>query len=318
METKPIKLKDGIKDMTIEEVYKQFEKFIYKTCQSWRNTYSIDDLAQVAFIGLNKAYESYDIKKDVLFLTYAAIIINNELKIYNRKERKHLNNVSMNNTFNDDDSLELGDIIHDDTDYEEIAIKNIECEKLKAAILKLNDKERKIIEEVSFNNKSQKEIAIELNVTQAIISRMYRKALLKLKQIMEGEEMPEAKITREQLVQEVRIYGTTRAAAIEIGNKYGLAPSTIRTYFDTMNVRKEAKKQVKGNINKTIINNNNEKIVIQKKTLVPVLFRGTIGEYEIQDKEVSIKFNDSSCVTLMKENILGLITELKELSEILA
>ncbi|WP_291563671.1 MULTISPECIES: sigma-70 family RNA polymerase sigma factor [unclassified Clostridium] len=149
MKTKPIKLKDGIKDMTIEEVYKQFEKFIYKACQSWRNTYSIDDLVQVAFIGLNKAYESYDIKKDVLFLTYAALIINNGLKMYNRKERKHQNNISMSNTFNDDDSLELGDIIHDDTDYEEVAIKNIECEKLKAAILKLDDRERRIIEEVS-------------------------------------------------------------------------------------------------------------------------------------------------------------------------
>lgn len=86
MDRKPIKLKNEIKDMSIEEVYQQFKNFIYKQCQSWLGKYEFDDLQQVAFIGLQKAYEGYEVDNGVQFLTYAAMVIGNDLRIYHRKK----------------------------------------------------------------------------------------------------------------------------------------------------------------------------------------------------------------------------------------
>lgn len=63
---KQIKLKNEVKAMSLEEVYIQFKNLIFKQCQSWRGKYEIEDLQQTAFIGLQKAYESYDISKDMM------------------------------------------------------------------------------------------------------------------------------------------------------------------------------------------------------------------------------------------------------------
>ncbi|WMJ79561.1 sigma-70 family RNA polymerase sigma factor [Clostridium sp. MB40-C1] len=310
MKRKPIKLKNQIKNMTIEEVYKQFEKFIYKVCQTWRRKYEIDDLVQVAFLGLNKAYENYDIEKNVLFLTYASMLINNELRLYHRKNKKHENNISMSTTFQlKDNNLELEDTLQDDINYEDVAITNIEYGRLKLAMKKLTQNEQRIIEALHFQYRSQKEIANELNLTQPYVSRVYRKVLQKLKIIMEGENMPQPKITRNQLIEEVKVLGTTKEATIKIGEKYGLSPSTIRTYFDSMNVREYGKRS---NLNRP---KDNKNTVIEQNLLIPI-YKGPIGEYEILDEKINIKSKDSS-ITIMKDDILALISELQELSKIL-
>lgn len=313
MDRKPIKLKNEIKNMTLEEVLKQFQKFIYKVCQPWKLKYELDDLSQVAFMGLNKAYENYDIKKDVLFLTYAAMIINNEIRMYHRKNKKHENNISMSTTFQfkDNDNLELGDTLQDDINYEDVAVTNIECEKLKISMQKLSQSEQKIIEAVHFGYKSQKEIAHELNLSQSIVSRKYRKALSKLKNIMEGRNMPKPKITRDQLIEEVRNLGTSKEATIKIGKKYGLSPATIRTYFDSMDVRKEGKKS-----NTKICKSKENNEVENKTSVLTTIYKGSIGEYEVLDEMINIKSKDNS-ISVMKDNVLDLILELQELSKIL-
>ena len=48
MDRKPIKLKNKIRNMSIEEVYQQFKNFIYKQCQSWLGKYEFDDLYQAS------------------------------------------------------------------------------------------------------------------------------------------------------------------------------------------------------------------------------------------------------------------------------
>ncbi|WP_317050722.1 sigma factor, partial [Clostridium neonatale] len=69
MDRKPIKLKNEIKEMTAEEVCKYFEGLVYNLCKRWTIRYDIEDLKQIGFIGLVKAYKAYDISKNVLFTT---------------------------------------------------------------------------------------------------------------------------------------------------------------------------------------------------------------------------------------------------------
>lgn len=55
---------------------------------------------------------------------------------------------------------------------------------------------------------------------------------VKIKRIEEENGMkPEAKITKEQLLEECKIYGTDKDAVNHIGEKYGLAPNTIKSYI---------------------------------------------------------------------------------------
>lgn len=87
---KIIKLSNGIKEMTCDEVFNQFKKFLYKTAYKWSSQYDINDLVQVAGMGLTKAYNTYDVDKGIMFITYLATIVNNEIRMYNRKNKNIL------------------------------------------------------------------------------------------------------------------------------------------------------------------------------------------------------------------------------------
>lgn len=321
MDRKPIRLKNEIRNMSIEEVYQQFKNFIYKQCQSWCGKYEFDDLQQVAFIGLQKAYEGYEVDKEVQFLTYVALIISNELKLYHRKNKKHEDVFSLNKTFSlKDDEMEYIDTISDDTDYEEIAFKNIQCENLKNAIEKLNPIDREIVEELGLNFKNQKEIAEKLNLSQSRVSRRYKDALEKIKKIMRGEDdMPVRKITPEQLKMEVEEHGTSKEALKLIAEKYGLSSSTVRKYLDDFNVRKFSKdymgKKVK-KINENIAESKNK---IEAPSFLKEIktYKGSIGQYQINGDNVDLQFGNAT-VSIQKENIMNLVLELSELNRIIS
>lgn len=312
--------------MSIEEVYQKFKNFIYKQCQSWCGKYEFDDLKQVAFIGLQKAYESYDINKDILFLTYASMIIGNELKTYHRKNKKHEDVFSLNRTFSfKDDEMEYIDTISDNTDYEEIAFNNIQCENLKNAIEKLNTVDREIVEELGLNFKSQKEVAEKLNLSRPYLSRKYRRILEKIRKIMEGDyKMRERKITPEQLACEVKELGTSQEALKAIGNKYELTPSTVRKYLDDFDVRKFSKDYAGKKVNDDMrcapekMNSGQEnKSEVSVFLQAITIYKGSIGEYQINDTDIELKFEDTT-VKLQKDRIMNLILELSELNRIIS
>lgn len=77
----------------------------------------------------------------------------------------------------DEDSLSLGDKIADPTDFDEVLDKII----LKDAIMKLKDRDRKIIILRYFRDKTQSEVAEELGVSQVQISRLESKILKEIK-----------------------------------------------------------------------------------------------------------------------------------------
>lgn len=324
MEKKPIKFKDKIEYLTLEEVCTRFEGLVYGLCKRWTIRYDIEDLKQIGFIGLVNAYRSYDITKDVLFTTYASMVVNSTLiKNYRSDKSQHILFTSLNTPINSesDRETELIELFDDDVNYEDLALNNVECEELKAAIDKLDSMDRSIVEMIAFGYKTQRQVAEILNTNQVSISRMYKKALEKIKKIMRGEyNMPiKSDLTKGELLNHIKKYGSNKESLMIMANKYDLTLGTIRGRLDTWDIRKYSKdyrgtKKVDMDKNTTAQNSKMEapSFLQEIKT-----YKGSIGQYRIDGDNVDLQFGNTT-VSIQKENIMNLVLELSELNRIIS
>ena len=134
----------------------------------------IEDLISIGTIGLMKAINTYDVRKNIKLATYASRCIENEILMHLRKTSRLKNEVSIDeplNTDGDGNELLLSDIIGTD---EDIVFKDIEDEVdrklIDESIEKLNKREKNIMElRFGFKSgveKTQKEVADMLrNIT---------------------------------------------------------------------------------------------------------------------------------------------------------
>ena len=276
VERKLIKLKkDGkevAKEMNMEEVYIQYKNYIYKSCQSWINQYDFDDVHQVAYYGLHKAFNTYDAGKGILFLTYAARIILNEILMFHRKQGKHSAVGYLDSPIAGDadgGDLMLSEIVADDSNFEEEIIKREQAREAMQIINSLKPRDKIIVTEIIFKGKTQYDLAVELNLSQSYISRLYKritsgikktinrldkadesKGLIKIKrntmkiinERVEEINMPkrgDSKLTKENLLKEVKVLGATIESARIIAKKYGLSENTVATYFTRFGIKEE-------------------------------------------------------------------------------
>ena len=130
----------------------------------------IEDLISIGTIGLMKGVNTFNSDKNIKLATYASRCIENEILMYLRKNNKTKGEISIDEPLNKDcdgNELLLSDILGTDPD---ITSRNLEDEVdkklLKASILKLNDREKNIMEmRFGFKTgkeKTQKEVADEL------------------------------------------------------------------------------------------------------------------------------------------------------------
>ena len=130
----------------------------------------IEDLISIGTIGLIKAVNTFSVEKNIKLATYASRCIENEILMYLRKTNPQKMEVSIDEPLNKDgdgNELLLSDILGTDPD---ITSRNLEDEVdktlLRASILKLNDREKNIMEmRFGFKTgkeKTQKEVADEL------------------------------------------------------------------------------------------------------------------------------------------------------------
>ena len=149
----------------------------------------LEDLISIGTIGLMKAINTYDVRKNIKLATYASRCIENEILMYLRKTTKLKNEVSIDeplNTDGDGNELLLSDIIGTD---EDVVFKGIEDEVDKKlideSIEKLNKREKNIMElRFGFKSgveKTQKEVADMLGISQSYISRLEKKIINKMK-----------------------------------------------------------------------------------------------------------------------------------------
>ena len=154
----------------------------------------IEDLISIGTIGLIKAINSYDKDKNIKLATYASRCIENEILMYLRRNSKIKAEVSIDEPLNvdwDGNELLLSDIIGTDEDiiYKDIETE-VECKMLKRAINQLPERERIIVDlrfGLSSENgeeKTQKEVADMLGISQSYISRLEKKIMRQLRKEM--------------------------------------------------------------------------------------------------------------------------------------
>lgn len=151
---------------------------------------NIEDLISIGTIGLIKAINTFKIEKKIKLATYASRCIENEILMYLRKNNKIRSEISIDEPLNVDwegNELLLSDILGTDSD---LIYKDIEDEVdkslLKKALKKLSDREQKIINlrfgmNESGEEKTQKEVADILGISQSYISRLEKKIIARLK-----------------------------------------------------------------------------------------------------------------------------------------
>lgn len=149
----------------------------------------LEDLISIGTIGLMKAINTFNADKKIKLATYASRCIENEILMYLRRNNKIKTEVSIDEPLNKDsdgNELLLSDILGTDPD---ITYRNLEDEVdmklLKEAIRKLNSREKNIMEMrfgfISGREKTQKEVADELGISQSYISRLEKKIIGKMR-----------------------------------------------------------------------------------------------------------------------------------------
>ena len=154
---------------------------------------NLEDLISIGTIGLIKATNTFKPDKNIKLATYASRCIENEILMFLRKSSQLKNEVSIDEPLNTDwdgNELLLCDVLGSEPD---IVNRDIETEhehnQLLKSVSKLNDRE-KIIMEMRFGlngrkEKTQREVADKLGISQSYISRLEKKIIKKLKKDLE-------------------------------------------------------------------------------------------------------------------------------------
>ena len=151
---------------------------------------NVEDLISIGTIGLIKAINTFNPEKKIKLATYASRCIENEILMYLRRNSKTKSEVSIDEPLNVDwegNELLLSDILGTDADviYKDIE-EEVDRDLLGKAMQKLSQRERRIVE-MRFGilpettEKTQKEVADMLGISQSYISRLEKKIIAKLR-----------------------------------------------------------------------------------------------------------------------------------------
>lgn len=149
----------------------------------------VEDLISVGTIGLIKAVNTFNPEKKIKLATYASRCIENEILMYLRRNSKVKAEISFYEPLNidwDGNELLLSDILgtENDTVYNLIE-DEVDKQLLFMALKSLNDREKEIVRlRFGLNGareKTQKEVADMLGISQSYISRLEKKIIKRLK-----------------------------------------------------------------------------------------------------------------------------------------
>ncbi len=153
----------------------------------------IEDLISIGTIGLIKAVKTFCPNKNIKLATYASRCIENEILMFLRKTNQQKNEISIDEPLNidwDGNELLLSDILGTDDDT---VNNNIESEAertvLREAVERLPEREKSIMKMrfglVDGKEKTQKEVADIIGISQSYISRLEKRIIKKLRKELE-------------------------------------------------------------------------------------------------------------------------------------
>ena len=149
----------------------------------------LEDLISIGTIGLMKAINTFNSSKNIKLATYSSRCIENEILMHLRRSNRLKSEISIDEPLNQDgdgNELLLSDILGTDEDITSRGIEDeVDKKLLKASISKLNSREKNIMElRFGFKTgeeKTQKEVADMLGISQSYISRLEKKIINKMK-----------------------------------------------------------------------------------------------------------------------------------------
>ena len=150
----------------------------------------IEDLISIGTIGLIKAINTFKPDKNIKLATYASRCIENEILMYLRKNSSTRVNISIDEPLNidwDGNELLLSDILGTDGDITQRHIdEEVDKELLYIAMTRLSEREQSIMKlrfgiNSSGEEKTQKQVADLLGISQSYISRLEKRILSRLR-----------------------------------------------------------------------------------------------------------------------------------------
>ncbi|MBC2578997.1 RNA polymerase sporulation sigma factor SigE [Clostridium sp. DJ247] len=150
---------------------------------------NVEDLVSVGTIGLIKAVNTFDPEKKIKLATYASRCIENEILMYLRRNSKVKAEISFYEPLNidwDGNELLLSDILGTENDVVYNFIEDeVDKQLLMVAMKRLSDREKEIVSlRFGLNGqgeKTQKEVADMLGISQSYISRLEKRIIKRLK-----------------------------------------------------------------------------------------------------------------------------------------
>ncbi|MBM6668251.1 RNA polymerase sporulation sigma factor SigE [Lacrimispora saccharolytica] len=167
-------------------------RLVVYIAQKFDNTgVGVEDLISIGTIGLIKAINTFNPEKKIKLATYASRCIENEILMYLRRNNKTKMEVSIDEPLNvdwDGNELLLSDILGTDEDVIYHGIEQeVEKNLLGKAISKLSEREQTIVKlRFGINmpdgkEKTQKEVADILGISQSYISRLEKRIMKRLR-----------------------------------------------------------------------------------------------------------------------------------------
>jgi RNA polymerase sporulation-specific sigma factor len=150
---------------------------------------NIEDLISIGTIGLIKAVNTFNPEKKIKLATYASRCIENEILMYLRRNNKLRSEVSFDEPLNidwDGNELLLSDVLGTDDDIITKDLEsNVDKKLLVKALQQLSDREKQIMELRfglgSGEEKTQKDVADMLGISQSYISRLEKRIIKRLR-----------------------------------------------------------------------------------------------------------------------------------------
>lgn len=151
-----------------------------------------DDLISIGSIGLIKAINSYKSDKNIKIATYASKCIENEILMYLRKISKYQKDISFDEPLNIDsegNELSLNDLVPTDKNLPQSELEDKSEKKLLWQILNNLSPREKDIMVMRFglygdDEKTQKEVADDMGISQSYISRLEKKIIARIRKEM--------------------------------------------------------------------------------------------------------------------------------------
>ncbi|MBQ2719220.1 MAG: sigma-70 family RNA polymerase sigma factor, partial [Clostridia bacterium] len=165
-------------------------RLVVYIAKKYENTgINIEDLISIGTVGLMKAANTFDPDKNIKLATYASRCIENEILMYLRKTGVQKREISIDEPLNvdwDGNELLLSDVLGSDPDVVCRRIEEVEERRMvRQSVAALEPREREIIE-LRFGltggrERTQKEVADMLGISQSYISRLEKKIMERLR-----------------------------------------------------------------------------------------------------------------------------------------